>query len=497
MKSALKRISILSLVLVLLLSALPASVSAAGDAMETEEVRRLLNSVELHPQITGYAELDKLLEEILSPYEGSDNFTKLKAAYDWTVREIDYSWAPYSQSWAPAYDCFVPQYELSYDEGLQEAIPYEIANRSYHAIKYKEGICYDYAAVFAVMSRYIGIDAFVHTGTFIFEASLGSGSGHHGWTELYIDGKYYIFDPQRDYRMSGNGEGKIPYLYFGIPYENAWRYTQETDANEARDSGFLPVAEERSYVPVIRAQATASGTATGSGSYPVGSSVTVSAQGDGFVGWYDESGTRVSTEAVYTFTVLRSMTLLAVFEGELFSDIPSDAWYRADANEAGVLCIVSGTDPFIFDASLTLTRAMAVTLIARASAEEITSGSIVFEDVPADTWFTNTVAWAHEKGIVKGISPQEFDPHAPVTREQFITMLLRFALYAGLVPENQALSYTDVGDISPFALSSMEQAQALGLLTGYPDGSIRPQNLLTRAEGVTLLMRLLRQIEEK
>lgn len=131
----LKRLSALFLVFILLLSLLPVGVSAAGDSIEPESLQALLNRVELHPQKRGYAELDALLEEILSPYWNSDTYTKLKAAYDWTVTEIEYSWAPYSQNWAPAYDCFVPQHELTYPEGLQEVVPYEVANRTYHALK--------------------------------------------------------------------------------------------------------------------------------------------------------------------------------------------------------------------------------------------------------------------------------------------------------------------------------------------------------------------------
>lgn len=241
-----KRFLTVLLAFCLLLGCLPVfSASAAGDAMSNDAVRELLNGVELHPQRTGYPELDKMLEDIFVPYQDSDNYTKLKAAYDWTIRNINYSWAPYSQNWAPAYDCFVPRYDLAYEEGLQEAMPWEIVNRTYHSVKYREGICYDYAAVFAVMARYLGFEAFVHTGYFVFEAGYGTGSGHHGWAEVCIDGVNYIFDPQRDYRMSANGTADIPDYYFGIPMENAWRYSPETEVNAARDAGFLPVAAER------------------------------------------------------------------------------------------------------------------------------------------------------------------------------------------------------------------------------------------------------------
>lgn len=214
-----KRFFAMLIAVVLLLGLMP--VSAAGDAMETEEIKTLLNSVELKPRRSGYPQVDAILEEIFAPYAQADNYTKVKAAYDWTVREVNYSWGPYSQDWAPAYDCFVPVYELEYEEGLEEAIPFEIVNRSYHALVEREGICYDYGALFALMTRYLGFESFVHTGYFVFEEGFGTGSGHHGWAEIKIGEEYYIFDPQREYRMCGNGVNEIEYLYFGIDEDHA------------------------------------------------------------------------------------------------------------------------------------------------------------------------------------------------------------------------------------------------------------------------------------
>ena len=491
-----KRFLTVLLAFCLLLGCLPVfSASAAGDAMSNDAVRELLNGVELHPQRTGYPELDKMLEDIFVPYQDSDNYTKLKAAYDWTIRNINYSWAPYSQNWAPAYDCFVPRYDLAYEEGLQEAMPWEIVNRTYHSVKYREGICYDYAAVFAVMARYLGFEAFVHTGYFVFEAGYGTGSGHHGWAEVRIDGVNYIFDPQRDYRMSANGTAAIPDYYFGIPMENAWRYSPETEVNAARDAGFLPVTAEREQLYTVRVEATASGTARGTGRYPAGTEVTVTAQGEGFRGWYDEKGRLCSAEADYTFTAQRHITLRAVFDGEMFADVSANAWYYADVTEAERRGIVNGTQPFTFNASGTLTRAMAASILARAENVQTSADEAPFADIPANAWYAGAVAWSKEAGVINGIGKNLFYPNVDVTREQFVTMLMRYAAFCGKSPEETELPYTDLGSVSAFALTAMRQAQTVGLIGGYRDGTFRPQNSLARAEGVTMLMRLVRWLE--
>ena len=138
---------------------------------------------------------------------------------------------------------------------------------------------------------------------------------------------------------------------------------------------------------------------------------------------------------------------------------------------------------------------MAVTLIFRMAGENVEAKSIPFSDVAAGKWYSDAVAWGNESGIVKGVSANLFAPEDPVSREQFITLLMRLAGHLGLNSEPTDLAYTDTGSISSFALESMQRAQSAGLLAGYKDGTIRPHGELTRAEGVTLLVRFLHWLE--
>ena len=163
--------SILALLLVaaLLAAALPFALAATPDCMDEDELRTLLNSVELRPQKTHYARMDALLERLTAPYDGLDNYDRLREAYDWVVMNVEYSWEPYSQDWAPAYDCFDVDCGLELDAGAEETMPYEVVNRAYYALTERKGVCYDYAALFAVIARYIGFESFVRTGEFIFE----------------------------------------------------------------------------------------------------------------------------------------------------------------------------------------------------------------------------------------------------------------------------------------------------------------------------------------
>lgn len=485
-----KRFISLLLIAVLLLGTL--TVSAAGDAMKESNLKTLINSVELKPQRSGYPEVDAILEEIFAPYAEADNYTKLKYAYDWATLEITYSWAPYSQNWAPAYDCFVPVYDLEYEEGLEEAIPFEIVNRSYHCLTVREGICYDYGAVFALMARYLGFESYVHTGYFVFEEGFGTGSGHHGWAEIEIGGKYYIFDPQRDYRMSANATALNPYMYFGIDEENAWRYDHETAVNEARDAGFLSVhAPRHGQLKVLKSDGTALDL---SGAYAVGQSVTLTANEERiFSGWYDETGRLLSAEREYTFLMENGKTIYCVYEGEYFRDI-AGKWYEEDANAAFALGLVEGVGDFLFNGKGTMSRAMALTVLYRMAAPEETDiPTASYTDVEQDTWYTDAVNWGTEMGIVNGVGNGRFNPNGAVTREQFVTMMMR--LWGGDAFPDLALTYEDEADISDYAYNYIQQAQVFGLLTGYEDNTLHPQKQLNRGEAVALLMRLTRWLE--
>ena len=491
-----KRCLSLLLSLILLLGMI-SIVFAAGDAMEEEPLKVLLNSVERKPQRTGYPQVDALLEEILAPVAEEDNYTKLQYAYNWVTTEVNYSWAPYSQNWAPAYDCFVPVYELEYEEGLEEAIPFEVVNRSYHALTKREGICYDYGALFAVMARYLGFESFVHTGNFVFEEGFGNGSGHHGWAEIEIAGKYYIFDPQRDYRMSANATEPNPYMYFGIDEEHAWRYTHETAVNEERDGGFLSVhATRRGMLTVLKTDGTVLEL---TGLYPIGEIVTLRAPASdasgelAFLGWYDENGVLLSRDIEYSFLLESGKTLYCVNQGEYFRDV-AGAWYEADANEAFARGLVEGMGNFCFRAEGTMSRAMALTVLYRMAAPEVEEiPTAEYVDVEQDTWYTEAVNWGTYFGVVKGVGEGRFDPNGAVTREQFITMMMR--LWGGEGVPDLELPYADEDGISDYAIDYIRQAQAFGLLTGYQDNTLRPQQQLNRGEAVALLMRLARAFE--
>ncbi len=545
-----------------------------NNAENLEQLKALINSQELRPQRTGWLELDAMLDQMVSDAgESADACTVLSYMYNWLVKNVTYSWLGYSYTSASlsAYNSFTG-YDytgsMTYETGLQKSIPDDMANRAYHVLKDRQGVCYDYAIAFAVMARYVGIEAYVHTGYFAFETYIGS--GHHGWAELVLDGTTYIFDAQRDARNYQQNYGHNFY-YFGIAPGNAWRYNTAYDkaANQERDASLLPVTAERArqvtltlnaqgpgqvsgggacitgqtavlravpdtgmafygwydangnwlsgdetlYVTVkedavytaqfaasVTLTVSRSGTVSGGGLYPPGSNITLTAvpnEGKTFEGWYTPDGALVSQDAVYSISVTKNCHFIAMFSGDIFYDIPANAWYETDAIEAANRDLVYGTSPLYFDGAAAITRAMAVTLLSRLDAAELDDiAESTFLDVPVESWYAQIVAWACENGIVSGRDERYFDPNTPITREEFLTMLMRYIIdYKDMDVNKTELIYSDADQISDYAMESVQLAQGMGLIQGDNTGLLHPRDALQRSEGIAILMRLVRILD--
>ncbi|MEF2742251.1 MAG: S-layer homology domain-containing protein, partial [Agathobaculum butyriciproducens] len=105
-----------------------------------------------------------------------------------------------------------------------------------------------------------------------------------------------------------------------------------------------------------------------------------------------------------------------------------------------------------------------------------------FEDVKTDCWFYKEVETLYNIGIVDGTDEHKFSPDAPVTRAEFAVMAARFA---NLDYEGGNI-FEDV-PAGHWAYSYINAAANAGWVEGYPDGSFRPDEPISRAEVVRLV----------
>lgn len=120
----------------------------------------------------------------------------------------------------------------------------------------------------------------------------------------------------------------------------------------------------------------------------------------------------------------------------------------------------------------------------------LTDNSKSFSDVEAGSWYADSVNWAAQAGIVQGVAPDSFAPHAPLTRESLAVLLYRYAEQQGLdlSARSELSGFADSGAVSAWAEDALSWACASGLLEG-DGGSLRPGATCTRAEVSVILER--------
>lgn len=187
-----------------------------------------------------------------------------------------------------------------------------------------------------------------------------------------------------------------------------------------------------------------------------------------------------------------AMALMRGLEVPQFTDVPEGAWYHDYVYDLVYRGVVNGMTATTYEPEGKLTRAQFVKLLACSLADAETlktyEGKHPFKDSEGH-WAEAYIAWAKDKGIVEGVSATEFDPEAPITREQMATIFGRYALKQGIeLPKDAAPaeSFPDADKISEYAREFVELMRIAGILNGYEDGTFRPQGNATRAEAAKL-----------
>jgi len=112
-----------------------------------------------------------------------------------------------------------------------------------------------------------------------------------------------------------------------------------------------------------------------------------------------------------------------------------------------------------------------------------------FADLSSGHWARAYLLLAREAGLIEGYTDGSVKPDQPITRAEMAVILSRAAELNGLPAKGPA--YPDAAEIPPWAGDAVARATAAGLIQGFEDGSFRPFKVTTRAEAVSMLERLL------
>jgi len=115
-----------------------------------------------------------------------------------------------------------------------------------------------------------------------------------------------------------------------------------------------------------------------------------------------------------------------------------------------------------------------------------------FTDVPSTHWAYEAVSTLAAKGVINGINEHSFAPNETITRADFVVMLMRALGLTASIDKSSG--FTDV-DQQAYYYEAIMKAQKLGIVNGYPSGEWKPQQQIERQEMFVIAYRAIQQVE--
>lgn len=193
----------------------------------------------------------------------------------------------------------------------------------------------------------------------------------------------------------------------------------------------------------------------------------------------------VTSDKTYELTVSGSRVTM---DGKIYSPVTFVNRRAAELNRRDHYAFLVGYADGTFGPERNMTRAEVTTMFARLLTEQIEADktySSTFNDVAKDCWAANYIGYMQQFGIITGYADGSFRPDASVTRAEFAAIASRFEKLT-----QGSASFTDVPD-THWAVRYINFAATRGWVTGYEDGSFKPEHSITRAEVAAVTCRLL------
>lgn len=179
----------------------------------------------------------------------------------------------------------------------------------------------------------------------------------------------------------------------------------------------------------------------------------------------------------------------------VFADLDGYDWAKEAITVLSAIGVVNGKTETTFDPAANVTRAEFAKLIVTAFGLEAEEGdAYTFTDVAADDWFAEYVKVAGLNGIISGYEDGSFKPNANISREEMCVMLAR-ALEAYELEATEN-TFADGTEISDWAKDAVNKLSANGVLTGKDDNKFAPADTATRAESAVVIYRAISLIAQ-
>ena len=159
---------------------------------------------------------------------------------------------------------------------------------------------------------------------------------------------------------------------------------------------------------------------------------------------------------------------ITIIKGLPFTDVDPSAAYYSAVKYCYENNIFKGVTDTMFMPNNTITRGQMVTVLWRMNGSPEPKNANPFGDVAATSPFVKAIAWAAENKLTNGITETTFAPAQAISRQQFLTILYRYAQFMGydvsVGEDTNILSFEDVGEVGEYAIPAMQWAVGSGVL---------------------------------
>ncbi|MCL1816296.1 MAG: S-layer homology domain-containing protein [Clostridiales bacterium] len=205
-------------------------------------------------------------------------------------------------------------------------------------------------------------------------------------------------------------------------------------------------------------------------------------EGFTFVDWYTDKA--LTTAYSFDAIVKADFTLYAKWEANLIEEPPID-----QPTSSGFAAFITGFEDNTFRGGSSMTREQFVAILFRlknmANQPAADKSDPSFNDVSAVRWSYDAIEWAKQAGIIEADAAGNFYPAMDLTRADMAIMLVK----ADNLSELAENVFNDIEDHP--ACADILKAVHVGIFTGYPDGTFRPNESTNRYEAVAALVRYL------
>lgn len=194
--------------------------------------------------------------------------------------------------------------------------------------------------------------------------------------------------------------------------------------------------------------------------------------------------------SLLTELALASEPMASINQTVLFSDVPADSWAVNVIESAVQNGLMSGMGDGTFGYGSTITRAQFVTILGNMFGwgnDDFLSASHGFRDVSTDHWFFDAVENAYKQGVIE--HGDMFSPNAPILRQDMAVMLIKALGYSTLAEQVERFEANPFSDVDA-RIGYIIIAHDIGMISGIGDGQFAPSNTATREQAAAMITRV-------